>query len=120
MPKRKTAETKVEAPVPAAKSRKSTAIAGNHKRTTTKKAAQPSDVTGKADTAAVQSATAFVSGITEVPAPPAATCLYVAPTHEEIARLAWSYFETRGFAPGDPAQDWLRAERELMELAQNR
>ena len=34
-------------------------------------------------------------------------------THEEIAVLAHSYWVARGYAPGSPEQDWLRAEREL-------
>jgi hypothetical protein len=36
-----------------------------------------------------------------------------APTHEEIARLAYSYWEARGCRSGSPWEDWLRAEREL-------
>jgi len=35
------------------------------------------------------------------------------PTHEEIARLAYSYWEVRGRQGGSPLEDWLRAEREL-------
>jgi hypothetical protein len=34
-------------------------------------------------------------------------------TPEEIAALAYSYWVQRGYAPGSPEQDWLRAEREL-------
>jgi hypothetical protein len=37
-----------------------------------------------------------------------------APTHEEIARLAYSYWQTRGCQGGSPWDDWFRAERELM------
>jgi len=36
-----------------------------------------------------------------------------APTHEEIARLAYSYWEARGCRGGSPLEDWFRAEREL-------
>jgi len=36
-----------------------------------------------------------------------------APTQQQIAALAYSYWVARGFEPGDPEQDWLRAEREL-------
>jgi hypothetical protein len=36
-----------------------------------------------------------------------------APTHEEIARLAYSYWEARGRRGGSALEDWLRAEREL-------
>jgi hypothetical protein len=34
-------------------------------------------------------------------------------THEEIARLAYSYWEARGHQGGSPEADWLRAEQEL-------
>ena len=35
-------------------------------------------------------------------------------THEEIAKLAFSYWIARGAAHGSADQDWLRAERELV------
>ena len=38
-----------------------------------------------------------------------------APTHEEIERLAYSYWESRGKQGGSATDDWLRAERELKE-----
>lgn len=31
---------------------------------------------------------------------------------EAIAKLAYSYYEARGFHAGDPLEDWVRAERE--------
>ncbi|HEY4381023.1 MAG TPA: DUF2934 domain-containing protein [Acidobacteriaceae bacterium] len=39
------------------------------------------------------------------------------PTHEEIARLAQRYWVERGWQDGQAEQDWLRAERELMQMA---
>lgn len=36
-----------------------------------------------------------------------------APAQEEIARLAYSYFEARGGRGGSPWEDWFRAEQEL-------
>jgi hypothetical protein len=36
-----------------------------------------------------------------------------APSHAEIARLAYSYWEARGWQHGSALEDWLRAEREL-------
>jgi len=33
--------------------------------------------------------------------------------HEEIARLAYSYWEARGCPGGSAQEDWLRAEQEL-------
>jgi hypothetical protein len=43
----------------------------------------------------------------------AATAVVTAPTQEDIARLAYSYWEARGCVGGSPEQDWLRAEQEL-------
>lgn len=37
------------------------------------------------------------------------------PSHEEVARLAYSYWEARGGQGGSPWQDWFDAERELIE-----
>ena len=37
------------------------------------------------------------------------------PGHDEIARLAYSYWEARGRQGGAAWEDWLRAERELRE-----
>ena len=36
-----------------------------------------------------------------------------APAEEEIARLAYSYWESRGGRGGSPWDDWFRAEQEL-------
>jgi hypothetical protein len=37
-------------------------------------------------------------------------------THEEISRLAFSYYEQRGYQGGSPEEDWCRAEAELLQL----
>ena len=37
-----------------------------------------------------------------------------APAEEEIARLAYSYWEARGGHGGSPWDDWFRAEQELL------
>jgi hypothetical protein len=34
-------------------------------------------------------------------------------TTDDIARLAYSYWEARGYQGGSPEEDWLRAEAEL-------
>lgn len=39
------------------------------------------------------------------------------PTHAEIALLALHYWAERGRQDGQAVQDWLRAERELMQMA---
>lgn len=38
-----------------------------------------------------------------------------APTHAEIAELAYAYWEARGQHDGSPWDDWFRAEREIKE-----
>lgn len=43
--------------------------------------------------------------------------VFVKPSHEEIERLARSYWEQRGFQDGFAEQDWLRAEQELLKMA---
>jgi hypothetical protein len=35
------------------------------------------------------------------------------PTQDEIAKRAYEIYLERGATPGDPMQDWLRAEHEL-------
>jgi ABC-type uncharacterized transport system auxiliary subunit len=37
----------------------------------------------------------------------------IAPSREEIAKLAFLYWEARGWQGGSEEEDWLRAEREL-------
>jgi hypothetical protein len=48
----------------------------------------------------------LVSAAAEVPAVPA-------PSREEVARLAYTYWEARGRRGGSPEEDWIRAERRL-------
>jgi len=36
-----------------------------------------------------------------------------APTDDQVAELAYSYWEARGFQGGSPWEDWFRAEEEL-------
>jgi hypothetical protein len=36
-----------------------------------------------------------------------------APTHQDIAELAYSYWEARGQQGSSPWEDWFRAERDL-------
>jgi hypothetical protein len=37
--------------------------------------------------------------------------------HDQIATIAYGYWEARGFEPGSPEQDWLRAEQEYLQQA---
>lgn len=41
----------------------------------------------------------------------------VTPSHEEIAVLAHSYWEQRGYQHGYAEHDWLRAEQNLLKIA---
>jgi hypothetical protein len=47
-------------------------------------------------------------------ADPAPAATPAAPAAEQIAHLAYSYWEARGYQGGSPEEDWLRAERELL------
>jgi Protein of unknown function (DUF2934) len=51
----------------------------------------------------------------ESPAPKAKKTAAVksTPTQDQIAARAYEIYLDRGSTPGDPMQDWLRAEREL-------
>ncbi len=37
-----------------------------------------------------------------------------APTHEEVAQLAYHYWEARGRPLGSPEEDWFRAEQDVL------
>jgi hypothetical protein len=51
------------------------------------------------------------------PATPVAKPVASAPSPEQIASLAYSYWEARGCQGGSPEADWLRAEQELAAAA---
>ncbi len=55
----------------------------------------------------------------ETAVPPPALSNEAAPSvgvslQEQIAQLAYSYWEARGCLPGNPDEDWLRAEQEIL------
>lgn len=43
----------------------------------------------------------------------AETAKHSAATHQDIALLAYSFWQERGYAGGSPEDDWLRAESQL-------
>jgi hypothetical protein len=51
-----------------------------------------------------------------VPQEVAAVAVYE-PTYEEVAQLAYLYWEARGCQGGSPEEDWVRAETELRNRA---
>ncbi len=53
----------------------------------------------------------------ETVAPQATASSVYTPTYEEIAALAYAYWEARGCQGGSPEEDWMRAEQELFARA---
>ncbi len=74
------------------------ATAPARKRITRSRSVKSIETTGLADLAAA---------VAEAPAPGPS------PTQEEIANLAYCYWEARGCQGGSPEEDWIRAEQEL-------
>jgi hypothetical protein len=88
-----------------------TVAAATHKRTPRKAKAEPSTAV----------AVPHVETVVDVPlAAPASPIIRRIPSPEEIAIRAYLRWEARGYQGGSPEEDWLCAERELTELAQNR
>src|ERR1039457_6289659 len=54
------------------------------------------------------------SEIATAPSSSATEPLRTTPTFDEVAQLAYSYWEARGYEGGSPQEDWLRAEQELI------
>ena len=80
------------APAPA-RSTRSNAVTHKHKKATP--VAQPVDAMPAQDAVEVK------------------PTITTAPSHEEIATLAYLHWESRGCQGGSPVEDWLRAEHEL-------
>lgn len=123
MPKRKTADANVEPAAVPDKKRSSVAkpkapAAATHKRTSRMAKAEV------ATPVALPLETAVENSVTATPAAPAempqAATAPRTPTREDIAMLAYSYWEQRGYQGGSPEEDWFRAELELLKLAQDR
>lgn len=53
-----------------------------------------------------------VPAVEQTPAP---EVVFIDLDREEVARLAYSYWEARGYQGGSPVDDWTRAENELRE-----
>lgn len=47
----------------------------------------------------------------------AAEPIVIRPSHDQIAALAQKFWAERGYTDGQAEQDWLRAERELTQIA---
>jgi hypothetical protein len=61
------------------------------------------------------------ANVTEAPAseiePVAVTVSATAPSSDEVAKLAYSFWADRGYQGGSPEEDWLRAEQQLSALS---
>lgn len=56
-----------------------------------------------------------VAASVDSPAIPSASVVVTyTPTFDQIAQLAYSYWEARGYQGGSPEEDWLRAEQEVL------
>lgn len=135
MPKKQKAENEQVAstettanPAPAKKRAATTAksAAATHKSSAKRPAAKKPAVTEPAETAAQPGVEPdYIATVLEVvetttieekqAVEPVAKSVITDPVaaREEIARIAYSYWEARNFAPGDPLLDWLRAEEEF-------
>jgi hypothetical protein len=110
MAKRKNVEATEAIPVAA------TTSVAEPKKSTRKSPGKPKSATGNA--AHKHHAKKSVDTPAEAPVEtPQAAAVAVSVSHEQIAKLAYSYWEARGRQDGFAEQDWLRAERELSKLA---
>jgi hypothetical protein len=98
MPRKKSADQQPEIPAAPASARPPRAnnVTHKHKKATP---VQPAEAQPAAEP--VQTSIAQVKAA-------------VAPSHEEIAVVAYHYWELRGRPFGSPEEDWFRAERELL------
>ena len=110
MAKRKIVEATEAIPVAA------TTSVAEPKKSARKSPAKPKSATGNAAHKHHAKTSAEVSIDTPVEAPQTAAAA-VTITHEDVAKLAYSYWEARGRQDGFAEQDWLRAERELSKLS---
>lgn len=101
MPKKRTAENEIVVPANAAPLRRKSAP-----RTRTNRSAEPvqTPVTNTIDE---------VAEVAEI----ASADTFSAPTYQEIAQLAYSFWEGRGHQGGSAEEDWRRAEAQLRSRA---
>lgn len=77
-----------------------------------KHSATPAEAPVTAASAEPETTVAAPASVTLVEPAPAAV-IGKQPTRDDIARLAYSYWEARGCQGGSPEEDWLRAEVEI-------
>ena len=82
----------------------SPAAPARHKSATPKRASNKTEI---------QPSIVPVEPVAEILSPSAPVAPSYVPSYQEVAKLAYSYWEARGCQGGSPEQDWLQAEREL-------
>lgn len=101
-----------------AKKKAVTGLSGTEpKKTATRKKTGITEMSGNgtAPKKATGTSTKAKSNVTQMQAAPNMSAMRV--SHEEIARLAHRYWAERGRQHGHDAEDWFRAERELLGKA---
>jgi Protein of unknown function (DUF2934) len=116
MPRRKSADAAESAPVLAEPKKTVRKTAAGKPKSATSKAAHKHHA-NKSTEPILETPVFEPEPANEVPVAVSAIVPSRTASHDAIARLAYSYWESRGYQSGDPQQDWLRAERELLELA---
>lgn len=113
--------SKKDASLKAATAKESAPKEKSAKSTATKSAKKTPAVTESVNAEAMPAPTA-AKAATKSPAAaangagPAKSLQAIPITQEEVAKLAYSYAEARGFQGGSPEEDWFRAEQELRRL----
>jgi hypothetical protein len=79
------------------------------RKSATNRATRPDVPVEASDTDQIEPSVIPVEPVAEMLSPSA----LVAPSYQEVARLAYLYWEARGYQGGSPEEDWLRAEQEL-------
>jgi hypothetical protein len=102
-----TKKTKGAAAAPAASEQ--AAKARSTESSTLKSTAEKSDTVKQSRKTGLSAPTPAAATHSDPPKQPS----YKPVAHDEIAKLAYSFWAARGFQYGSPEEDWLRAERQL-------
>lgn len=113
MTQKRTTENDLVVSGSAAATRRSKAARPRSKHSATPAEAPVISAAAEPETAAPTSTVPSTSSAITTVAP---TVTIVEPAHADIARLAYSYWEARGFQGGSPEEDWLRAEVEIRNV----
>lgn len=80
-----------------------------------KKTRTPRAKTASAQTDGIRKPAPRSSAKPAVPETAPSPAVVIDLSREDVARLAYSYWEARGYQGGSPLEDWVRAENELRE-----